>query len=410
MLRLPHLMTAALAFIFAVEFSVFESSAADIDFTKQIQPIFMENCAGCHGEKKAMGKMRLHTPEAIQEKWKKDEHLIVKGKAEESELYKRLVLPADHKKFMPKKGKPLAAEKLSLIHQWITQGAVFPVVAVAKPAKPQATADDAPAKDAEAKESPLPELPLPEVGAADPAVIEKLSEAGAQVSSLFAGSSLLQVSFALRGEPATDAEVALLAELAEQVYSLNLAKGKVSDQGLAVLSQLKNLSQLHLENSSVTDGGLANLSGLTSLQYLNLYGTGVTDAGLKHLEALKHLRKLYVWQTKVSYDAAQAMEKTTAGLAVDLGFDHPVIVRKRVTKQLEQAKEVATESDADLKNAQAALEKAKKDQEASKKRLDELQKKIDKLDGKVEPEAKPEEKPAEEKPADKVAKAEEKKA
>ncbi len=407
MLRPTILLTAALALFFAQK-----SSADDVDFTQQIQPIFMKHCAGCHGEKKGMGKLRLHTPEAIQKKWGKDEHLIVKGKPEESELYERLVLPADHKKFMPKKGKPLGAEKLSLIHQWIEQGAVFPVVAVAKP---QAEADDKPAK-----EVPLPELPLPEVGAADSAAVEKLVDAGAQVSSLYAGSSLLQVSFTLRGEPATDADVALLSDVAEQVYALNLAKSQISDQSLAVLSQLKNLSQLHLENSSVTDSGLAHLSGLASLQYLNLYGTGVTDAGVKHIEGLKHLRKLYVWQTKVSYDVAQGMEKASAGLAVDLGFDHPVIARKRVTKQLAQAKEVVAESDAELKKAQAALDRTKKNQAASKKRMDELQKKMDKLDGKVEPEAKPEAKPEEKDKAkpdadkdadkDKVAKSDDKKA
>ncbi len=404
MLRSTLLMTAALALLFAQK-----SSFADIDYTKQIQPIFMEHCAGCHGEKKGLGKLRLHTPAAIQKKWDKDEHLIVKGKPDESELFERLVLPADHKKRMPKKADPLAKEKIALIRQWIEQGAVFPVVAAAKP---KAKADAAPAKDAPPKEelakeepakaAPLAELPLPEVGAAEPAALEKLTAAGAQVNPLFAGSSLLQVSYALRGEPATDADVALLADVAEQVYSLNLAKAQVSDEGLAVLTQLKNLSQLHLENSSVADSGLAHLSGLTSLQYLNLYGTGITDAGLKPLEGLKHLRKLYVWQTKVSYDAAQGMEKGTAGLAVDLGFDHPVIVRKRVTKQLEQAKTVATESDADLKKAQAILDKAKKDQETAKKRLGELQKKMDTLDGKVEPEAKPEEKDKE-KAADKVA-------
>jgi len=399
MLRTTLLMTAVLALLFAPK-----SAVADVDYTKQIQPIFMEHCAGCHGEKKGMGKLRLHTPAAIQEKWEKDEHLIVKSKPDESELFKRLVLPADHKKRMPKKGDPLPKEKIALIRQWIEQGAVFPVVAAAKPKAEAdaAPAKDAPAKEEPAKEMPLADVPLPEVGAAEPAALEKLTAAGAQVNPLFAGSSLLQVSYALRGEPATDADVALLADVAEQVYALNLAKAQVSDEGLAVLAKLKNLSQLHLENSSIADSGLAHLTPLANLQYLNLYGTGITDAGLKPLEGLKHLRKLYVWQTKVSYDAAQGLEKCTAGLAVDLGFDHPVIVRKRVTKQLEQAKQVATESDAELKKVQATLDKAKKDQETAKKRLDELQKKMDKLDGKVEPEAKPKEKDKA-KPADKVA-------
>ncbi len=397
MLRPTVLMTAALALLF-----VPQSAVAAVDYATQVQPIFMEHCTGCHGKKKGAGKLRLHTPAAIQEKWDKDEHLIVKGDPEKSELYERLVLPAGHKKLMPKKADPLSKENILVIRQWIEEGAVFPVVAEAKP---QATTDETAVKEVVAKKvAALPALPLPKVEAADAAAIEKLTAAGAQVNSLFAGSSLLQVSYALRGEPATDADLAMLAGVAEQVYSLNVAKAKVSGEGLAVLSKLKNLTQLHLENSSVNDAGMKHLSSSTRLQYLNLYGTGVTDAGLKSLEGLKYLRNLYVWQTKVSYDAAQGMEKATAGLAVDLGFDHPVIVRKRVTKQLEQAKKQTKASDTDFEKAEAAFEQAKKNKEAAKKRLGELQKKVDVLDGKVKPEAKEKAKPAEEKSGDKVAK------
>ena len=407
MLRSTFLTTFLIAAVAALLFAP-RSSVAAVDYAKQVQPIFMEHCAGCHGKKKGLGKLRLHTPAAIHEKWEKDEHLIVKGKPNESELYERLVLPEGHKKLMPKKADPLSKENISLIRQWIEEGAIFPVLA---DAKPQAETEEPVAKVvAEKKVEPLPELPLPEVASVDSAALEKLTAAGAQVAPLFANSSLLQVSFALRGEPATDADLALLANMPEQIYSLNLAKAKVSDEGLAVLTQLKNLTQLHLENSSVTDAALEHLRGSERLQYLNLYGTGVTDAGVKHLEGLKYLRKLYVWQTKVSYDVAQGMEKGTAGLAVDLGFDHPVIARKRVTKQLAQAKENATESDVDLKKAQAALDKSKKDQEASKKRLDELQKKMDKLDGKETPEPKEEKKaePSDAKPSDEVAKSDKK--
>jgi len=401
MLRPAILAIAALVLLFAPKLfaadktpAAGESPAAtNIDFTKQIQPIFMEHCAGCHGEKKGQGGLRLHSPDAIEVKVAKDEHLIVKGKPEESDLYKRLVLPADHKKRMPKKADPLPEKKIALIQQWIQQGAVYTVTATAKPAVEEGADDQPPAKPKE--------IPLPEVGAADAAAVEKLTAAGAQVTALYAGSQLLQVSYALRDEAATDADVALLAEVAEQVYSLNLAKAQVSDQGLAVLSQLKNLAKLHLENSSVADSGLSHLSGLASLRYLNLYGTGISDAGLKPLGGLKQLQKLYVWKTKVSYDAAKAMEQAAAGLMVDLGFDHPVVARKRVTKQLEQAKEQSKESDAEFKQAEETFDRAKKDHEAVKKRLDELQEKMDELDGKPKKEKKEEPKPDDKEPDEK---------
>ena len=76
------------------------------------------------------------------------------------------------------------------------------------------------------------------------------------------------------------------------------------------------------------------------------------------------------------------MEKQVEGLLVSLGFDHPVIARQRLTKQLELSKKQSTDLDADLKKAKAAFEKAKKDQAMAKERLDEVQKSLDLLDGK----------------------------
>jgi mono/diheme cytochrome c family protein len=379
---MPHsalsktLLSTALLALLSAENSV----AANVDFAEQIQPIFMKNCSGCHGEKKGLGGLRLHTPEGIQKKWEKDEHLIVKGNPDKSELYERLVLPADHKTFMPKKGKPLPEEKLNLIRQWIEQGAAFTVVADAKPPAKEEK-DDAP------KPAPkIEDLPLPEVEAADPEAIQKLAATGAQVTALFAGSPLLQVSYALRGDPATDNDLAPLAAVASQVHSLNLAKAQISDQGLAVVAQLNNLSKLHLENSSTTDSGLTHLTGLSRLQYLNLYGTQITDAGLQHVQNLPHLQKLYLWQTKVSYDVAKAMEKAQAGLVIDLGFDHPVVKHKRLTKQLKQAQEAAKDAEAEFNKAKAAFDRAKQDQDKSKQRTESLQKELDQLDGKAAPE------------------------
>ena len=397
---------AAQAFLTFTLLSATHTCGADIDFKSQVLPIFEAKCTGCHGEKKGLGKLRLHTAEAIQKKWDDDDHLIVKGNPEESELYERLVLPDDHKKFMPKKGKPLPKEELELIHAWIKQGAAFKVAAEAKPQTESESGEHQHEADHDhADHSEPKEVPLPEVESADEAAIEKLAAAGAQVSPLFSGSNLLQVSFALRGEPATDADLALLSSVGPQVYALNLAKAQISDQGLAAISQLANLSKLHLEKSSVMDSGLAHVSGLENLQYLNLYGTQVTDEGMKSLESLKNLRKLYLWQTKVSYDKAQAMEKAQAGLAVDLGFDHPVIMRKRLNKQIKQAEEANKESTDEFNKAKAAFDKAKKDQESAKKRLDDLKSKLDKLDGKDKPAEKNDgekkEKPAEKQEAEK---------
>ncbi len=145
-----------------------------VDFQTQIQPIFVEHCIKCHGEKQASGKMRLHTAASLKEKWDADKELLVAGEPEKSELHQRLTLPADDKKRMPRMADPLPKEKIDLIAAWIKQGAVLPDVAAAP------ATDEKPAESAEAAAEEKPaEIPLPEVSAAPKEAIDKLTAAGA---------------------------------------------------------------------------------------------------------------------------------------------------------------------------------------------------------------------------------------
>ena len=350
--------------------------AADekVDFEKQIQPILVESCGKCHGADKAQGKMRLHTAAALKEKWDADKDLIVAGDPEKSELYERLVLPAGDKKLMPKGGDPLPKDKIELIAKWIKEGAVLPAVA-AVAAVADAGANPPAVEEPKKAEKPA-EVPLPKVDPAPKEAIEKLTAAGAQVMPLFAESPLLTVSFAHRSEPAGDAEIALLAGVAEQCYGLNLSDSKPTEAGLAPLAGLKNLAELHLERSTVTDAGLAHIKGLANLQYLNLFSTGITDAGLAHLKELKHLQKLYLWQTKVNYEPAMSLEKDVPGLMVNLGYNHPVVMKLRLTKELEASKKQVEEAKAEETKAQQALDAAKKNSETVNARLADVEKQL----------------------------------
>ena len=368
------MMRAAVILIIALACAPWARAAADdkVDFNKQILPIFDEHCVKCHGEVKPQGRMSLHTAEALKEKWQADEHLLVPGDPEQSELYERLTLPADSPKRMPKQADPLPKEKIELIAAWIRQGAVLPVAAASSPASDVAE----PAED----ETPVAEPALPQVAAAPPEAIERLA-AAARVTQLYAGSSLLDVSFAGRGEPATDADVALLADVAAQVYSLNLAHAELTAGGWSPLASLTNLATLHLEMSSVTNDGLAHVARLEQLQYLNLYGTAITDDGLAHLAGLTQLRKLYLWQTKVSYDAAMALEGKIPGLAVSLGFDHPVVVKERLTASLTAAKDQLKDATTEAEKAKHQLQRAQEELKTITGRVSELEKQLQTLDG-----------------------------
>jgi hypothetical protein len=380
-----------------------------VDFAAKVQPILVAHCSKCHGEEKASGKLRLHTAEAIGQFGEKDE-LLVAGKPDESELYKRITLPKDDKKRMPKGADPLPDADIALIKQWIEQGAVLAVAATTAPAdapKPEDAAAMAAAEAAKAARAAeeaakaAEEAELAKIQPASQEAIDKLTAAGAAVMPLFGDSPLLQVSFARAESPAGDEAVAALAGVAEQIVWLDLSGAQVSAEGYAPLAQLKNLNRLHLEKSTANDATLAHLAALPRLEYLNLYGTAVTDAGLEPLKGMKRLRKLYLWQTKVSYDPAMALQAGTPGLEVNLGWDHPGVVKVRLTKEMETAKKSAEEATAKAAEAQKQLEAANAEKAAADAKLQEIDKQLKALEPAAPPaESAAAEKPAEEKPAE----------
>ena len=52
--------------------------------------------------------------------------IVVPGKAEKSELMRRITLPRNHKEAMPSKGKSLTASEIATLELWIKQGAPWP--------------------------------------------------------------------------------------------------------------------------------------------------------------------------------------------------------------------------------------------------------------------------------------------
>ena len=359
-----------------------------VDFATKVQPILAARCSKCHGEEKASSKLRLDTADAIGAFEKKDK-LLVAGKPEESELFKRITLPADDKKRMPKAADPLPEAEIALIKQWITEGAVLAVAAaVAAPA--DAPAPDAAAmaaeeaakaaKAAEDAAKAADEAELAKVGAAPPEALKRITDAGATVMPLFGESPLLQVSFARAESPASDEALATLAGAADQIVWLDLSGAQATAAGWAELAKLKNLNRLHLEKSTIDDAGLAHLSAVPRLEYLNLYGTAITDAGLEHLKPIMRLRKLFLWQTKVGYDPAMALQAATPGREVNLGWDHPGVVKVRLTKELETAKKTVEEATAKAAESQKQLEAATAEKAAADAKLAEIDVQLKALD------------------------------
>ncbi len=348
-----------------------------VDFASQIQPVFIEHCGKCHGETKQQGKLRLTSIAGIQAKLATEPQLLVAGKPDESELFQRLVLPDTNRKRMPKQADPLAAETIAMIRAWIEQGADLAAN------HGEAASGPAPGTDnvvtAGPETSTAAQQPLPDVPAAAAETIAKLQAGGAYVMPLYLGSPLLEVSYALRGQPAGDRELELLENVAEQLFSLNLKGAQASETGYASLAKFAHLRRLHLELSSITDSALQHVARLESLEYLNLYGTQISDAGLPSLKSLAHLRSLYLWQTHVSYEAAMELAAQIGPLDVNLGHDHPIIMQQRLTAEIDSVGKQLTELKAEEEAAQRQLDLARTRKELLQTRLTELESSLKQL-------------------------------
>ena len=102
-------------------------AARKIDFVKDVQPIFADNCIGCHGPKLQESAYRLdHQPTAL--KGGEIGQPIVPGKSAESPLI-RYVAGVDPDYKMPPDGNPLTAEQVGILRAWIDQGAEWPASA-----------------------------------------------------------------------------------------------------------------------------------------------------------------------------------------------------------------------------------------------------------------------------------------
>ncbi len=99
-----------------------EPAAAKVDFASDVYPILRKACLECHGAERQLGDLRLDSAEQAFSSG----YVIVEGKPEESELIRRVELPAGHKELMPAVGEPLKARDVTILKRWIAAGALWP--------------------------------------------------------------------------------------------------------------------------------------------------------------------------------------------------------------------------------------------------------------------------------------------
>ncbi len=279
-----------------------------------IQPILEKKCATCHNPNKKKGQLLLDSPEGI---LKGGEHgkIVVPGKPDDSEMFRRANLPMADEKHMPPSGKiQLAPEELVFLKWWILEGADFSKKIGQMKVPPEVEAIFEKAKNA-ANLNPVFSKKIEAASAKDLAAVRA---AGGSVLSFGNGSNWLSISYAGRKD-LTGENIEPLEKVKTQVVQLDFGNSKLPATTFKLIKYLPNLTKLNLAGTSTGDADLQNLVDLKFLENINLTSTAVSAAGLEKLFGLPELKILHVWKTNLTEDEAKIFQKKYPRITLNFG-------------------------------------------------------------------------------------------
>jgi hypothetical protein len=271
-------------------FAVTIGRAEPTFFTARVAPVFERHCVVCHGAEKHKAGLRLDTFENVM-RGAESGQVVKAGDLKESELFRRITLPASDDEVMPSDGKPaLSADEIKIVELWITAGA--------SATKPLADFPTAPV----GKRARAPHVPLaPDWHPQAKAIAALEKELGVRIvprSQIATDGLILRTASA--PNHCDDATLAKLAPIAALIVDAELARTKISDAGLKLLAAYENLRSLDLTRTVITSEGLTAIVGLKKLETLNLTDTSVDDAGVARLKELPALKRVWMFGTKAT--------------------------------------------------------------------------------------------------------------
>ncbi|GAC1630108.1 MAG: hypothetical protein NVS9B14_00280 [Candidatus Acidiferrum sp.] len=269
-------------------------------YAARVAPIFEAKCTICHNAEKGKGKLRLDSFENVM-RGGKDGIVIKPGDPSHSELFRRINLAPEEKDFMPTDGKPsLTASEIKVIALWITSGATNTL------------------PELEVRGAPPPPKP-PSVS------VPSAKDYRSQRKTISALEQELGVRLVPRSQNPTDGLILRtisapehcddktlfrLKSIGDLIVDAELARTKVTDQGLRVLATFSNLRSIDLAHTNVTSAGVPLLARLDRLEMLNLTATPVDDTGIVALRHKPSLKGLYLFETKCTVQLGNEPNKT----------------------------------------------------------------------------------------------------
>ena len=192
-----------------------DEPAGEIDYLRDIKPIFASKCTKCHGPDKHENGLRLDAAPGILRGGDTGAAIAI-GKSAESLLIQAVTGTTDLVSKMPPEGEPLTTAQIALLRRWIDAGAKAPVEQLAADAKGKHWSFQRPIRQ-----------PLPAVrdaawpaGPIDAFILARLEKEGIALSQSAERATLIRrASLDLVGLPPSPEEVdALLADDSPDAY------------------------------------------------------------------------------------------------------------------------------------------------------------------------------------------------
>src|SRR5680860_409636 len=278
-----------------------------------IQPIFEQKCTSCHNDDKQKGGLNLIKYNDLFAKAESG-YPIVKSVLEESELFMRISLPLNHKKFMPTKGKPLSYSEIKILEYWINIGADSLAVFDQKNMTTELL--QLMIRDYNLDYNPKPYIATIVVDEMEQQKVEILIENGFLVKRLGIDNFLLDVSYG--GATIREEQINILKQISDNITFLDLSNCELTNEMLAQLPELNNLTKIDLHSNPISDDAILQLQKYKHLEVINLYDTEVSNNGLKLLLDIDSLRRLYLWKTKVTQQMVDE-SSNSANVLIDFG-------------------------------------------------------------------------------------------
>ncbi|MFT3825289.1 MAG: hypothetical protein QM731_15330 [Chitinophagaceae bacterium] len=291
-----------------------------------VVPVLQEKCFSCHSAKKVKGSLRMDTEELL---FKGGKHgsIIKAGNAAESELIKRLLLPATDDKRMPPKDQPqLSKEEVALLQWWVQSGAdtkkkvkeLAPDAGTKTMLASFATVGAAQSQVAEGNAAPVSAVFSKNPPAPAKADLDALTSLGVLVSPVAKDKNLLDVS-CINYTAFDNSKVVLLTKLADNIVWLKLDNTAITDEALTQIAQLKDLVHISLAGTNITAAGIAKLQQLSNLEYINIVNTRVGDDALTALSKIPSLKHIYCWNSLITDNAIKTFRQNKPTIQVESG-------------------------------------------------------------------------------------------